>query len=532
MSYKLMSLRKFITIIAFFTLLITLSEGCYATDRKRIVLSDYKPLSEQINYANTIYVVKYSIDLGDKRITMPDNCVLQFRKKGKLRNGTIVGNRTIIEAKKKHVFDRIDIATNGTWNTQEGYPEWFGASSNPENDSKLAIQKAIDVSNTCVLSQIYYTSYNTPTGRGDDKRVCAIAISKKNLKGLPASKLFIDAKFSNTERTSVFWVGDDVVIDGVNIEYLNEDHSGWTGTQAGVYRVQGGNVTIQNTTLKGAMAAWINLQGCLGRDRFVIRNNYVHDCDCGLIIQGVQHQAGDVYSVKLLMENNIIEKEKERHSEFVSFWGKCQGNGKVYYTDIAIKNNKFSGGYRGGCISGHPWYNGLKGVVITDNEFYDCGACSFYNADGLVYERNYVTGSSFVERQVKGVMGSYPDLAFYNCSNSIIDDCSCFGLSIKGCKDLHIGKLRQTLCLQENDTYLTQKDYVTNFIGIKAVNSTVTIEELIVNPFADDSVISEKCKYYIHKVTNSIVSIDRAELHIPLHDSKKVMKIKTLIKKW
>lgn len=526
MSYILMSLRKFITIIAFFTLLITLSEGCYAADRRRIVLSDYKPLSEQINYANTIYVVKHSISLGDKRITMPDNCVLQFRRKGKLRNGTIVGNRTIIEAKKKQVFDRIDIATNGTWNTPEGYPEWFGASSDPENDSKLAIQKAIDVSNTCVLSQNYYTSYDTPTGRGDDMRVCAMEISKKNLIGLPSSTLLVDAKFSNTERTSVFWVGDDVVIDGVNIEYLNEDHSGWTGIQAGVYRVQGGNVTIQNTSLKGAMAAWINLQGYPGRDRFVIRNNYVHDCDCGLIIQGDQHQAGEVYSVKLLMENNIIEKEKERHSEFVSFWGKCQDEGKVYYTDITVKNNKFSGGYKGGCISGHPKNNGLKGVIMTDNEFNDCGACSFYNADGLIYKRNYVTGSTFVERQIKGIMGSYPDLAFYNCSNCLIDDCSCFGFSIKDCKDLHIGKLRQTLCLQENDPYFEKKDYITNFIGIKAENSKVTIDELIVNPFASDEVNTNKCNYYISKASGSEVIIDKMISTIPVHDPQNLLKVR------
>lgn len=528
MRCRLFPLHKFISILAFFTLILSLSERCHAADRRLIVLSDSKLLSEQINYANTIYVVKRSIDLGGMSVTMPENCILKFMRNGKLCNGTLIGNRTVIEAKKKQVFDRIDIATTGSWNTQEGYPEWFGASGGPENDSKLAIQKAIDVSNTCILSQNYYTSYNTPTGRGDDKRVFAMAISKKTLRGLPGSKLFVDAKFSNTERTTVFWVGDDVVIDGVNIEFINEDHSGWTGTQAGVYRVQGGNVTIQNTTLKGAMAAWINLQGYPGRDRFVIRNNYVHDCDCGLIIQGNQHQAGEVYSVKLLMENNIIEKEKERHSEFVSFWGKCQGDGQVYYTDITIKNNKFVGGYQGGCISGHPKNNGLKGVIITDNEFYDCGACSFYNVDSLIYERNYVTGSTFVERQIKGVMGSYPDLAFYNCSNCLIDDCSCFGLSIKDCKDFHIGKLKQTLCLQEFDPYYEKKDYITNFIGMKVENSKVAIDELIVNPFASDEVNTNKCKYYISKASGSKVVIDKMISTIPVHDSKNLLKVRNM----
>lgn len=531
MGVRLLTLRKLITIIAFFTLLIILSEECHAADRRRIVLSDYKPLSEQINYANTIYVVKHSIDLGGKRITMPDNCVLQFKRKGKLRNGTIVGSRTIIEAKKKQVFDGIDISTNGSWNTPVGYPEWFGASSDPENDSKLAIQKAIDVSNVCVLSQNYYTSFDTPTGRGDNLEIKAIAIKGKNLLGLTGNKIIIDAKNSNTERTSVFWVGENVTIDGVDIEYQNVDFSSWTGIQAGVYRIMGGNVTIQNTTLSGSMAAWINIFAKSEYKNYIFRNNYIHDCDCGLIIQGNQHRPGEVYDINLLMENNVIEKEKERHSEFVSFWGCCNNPGKVFYTNVTISGNKFSGGYYGGCITGHPEYNGLRHVIITDNEFYDCGACSFYNADGLIYERNYVIGSTFVERQVKGINGSYPDLVFNNCSNCTVDDVSCFGLSFKNCMDLKIGKIKQTLCLEENDSYLSQKDYVTNFMGINAENSSVMIEELTVNPFSDDSVSSDKCKYYIYRGSNSSVNIQQLYSNIHVVDSQRRLKVKKMIKR-
>lgn len=501
---------------------------CPATKQIPILLDI--PFVDQLRYESTEYIICHSIDLGGQRIKIPDNSILKFKKKGRLRNGVLIGNNTIISAQKKQIFENIEIEQNGTWNTIIGYPEWFGATNDKNVDSKMAIQKAIDVSSTCILSKNYYMSYNTQTGRGDDKRVCAIAIKGKKLIGKSGYKLYIDAKYSNTEKTSVFWIGDDVTIDGVNIEFLNEVYSGWTGIQAGVYRVQGGNVTIKNTTLRGAMAAWINLIGHPGRENFVIKNNFVHDCDCGLVIQGSQHQPEDVYSIKLLMENNVIEKEKQRHSEFVSFWGGCQGKGKVYYTDVIIRKNKFSGGYQGGCITGDPQYNGLKNVVIIDNEFNDCGACSFYNSDGLVYEHNYVTGSSFIERQVKGIMGSYPDLCLYNCSNSLINDCSCFGLTIMNCKDLHIGQIKQTLCLKENDPYLAQKDYVTNFIGINAVNSTVTIDELIVNPFADNNITSTQCKYYIHKGNNANITIDKMITNIPILDKQKRIKVRVFIR--
>ncbi len=514
-----------------FLLLLSLCVGCCAMNKKRIVLLDNRSIIEQLTQTDAVYIFKHAFDLRGQVVIIPEDCVLRFKKGGRLCNAVVVGNNTIIDAPRRIIFENVDIDLTGSWASPVGYPEWFGALNDPDVDSKIAIQKAIDVSNTCILSQDYYTSYDTQTGRGDDVKVCAIAVNNKAIRARKRSHVLVDAKHSNTERTSVFWVGDNVMIDGISIRYINVDFSGWTGTQAGVYRVQGKNVTIQNTSLYGAMSAWINLLGAPGRDCYVFRNNFIHDCDCGLIIQGIQHTPNELYSMKLIMENNVIEKEGMPYSEFVSFWGACQGEGKVYYTDITIKNNRFSGGIYGGCITGHPQYNGLKDVVITDNFFDDCGACSFYNADGLVYERNYVTSSSFVERQVKGVMGSYPDLRLINCCDCTIDKCSCFGLTVINSKQIHIGELRQTLGLKKDDPFLTQKDYVTNFIGINADNSSITIDKLVVNPFEDDHVVYNGSRYYVHRGENSDVIIDKLISNIPFQDSDKRLVIRELMVK-
>ena len=485
-----------------------------------VVLGHCQPIQEQLKEENRLYIVNEKIDLKGKTITIPKGSSLVFQKKGKLINGNIIGNSTTVLAPKRVILEHVTIDRKGTWRTNISYPEWFGATDKKSFDSKMAIQKAIDVADTCMLSQAYYTSYNTPTGRGDDPRSCAIAVNNKCVKGLPGNILYVDAKCSNTEKTSIFWVGNNVTIDGIKIEFLNEEHSGWTGVQSGVYRIQGGNVTIENTVLRGAMAAWINLEGKPGRKGFVFRGNYVHDCDCGLIIQGNQHNDGEIYDINLLMENNIIEKEKEPHSEFVSFWGSCKVEGIVYYTNITVRNNHFYGGIKGSCIAGHPTRTGLKGVVITENTFYDCGACSFYNADGLVYKKNYVTESTFVERQAKGIRGSYPDLAFYNCKNCNVDNNSCFGLRIENCKDMRIGKLKQTLGLKVDDPYFRQQPIcVTNFIGIRAKNSIVTIDELTINPFDDDDAGSDLCRYYVSIIEKSEVTVRNIISTIPIQKS-------------
>ena len=468
------------------------------------------------------YVVDHKIDLRGKTLTLPENGKLIFKGRGKICNGILVGMHTQIVAEKRLIMENVTIARKGTWNNGRSYPEWFGASNNPNVDSKMAIQKAIDVADTCVLSQDYYMAYDTPTGRGDAASVCAIEIANTTLYGEQGRHIYVNARQSNTERTSVFWVGDNVTIDGVNIEYYKTDYSGWTGIQAGVYRVQGGKVTVENTTLRGAMAAWINIQGKTGRQGFIIRNNFVHDCDCGVIIQGDEHGKDEIYSMQLVMENNTIEKEFVRQSEFISFWGSSKNGGKVYYKDVEIRNNVFRGGWQGGCIAGHPKYNGLLHVVISDNQFYDCGACSFYNADGLIYKRNYVTGSTFVERQVNKVMGSYPNLAFYNCKNCVVDDNSCFGLTVENCKSMKIGKLKQTLGMKVDDPYFQQQPaYVTNFIGIKAKNSTVTIEELTINPFDDDDANTELCRYYVNTIEGSDVKVKKTVSSIPIQISAK-----------
>lgn len=495
-----------------------------------VKLHKYRPLKNQLKKENTIYVINKKINLKGQTIIIPENSTLHFTGNGKMYNGTLIGNKTRIIADPYLVLENVEIGRKGSWNNEYGYPEWFGASNQPTNDSKLAIQKAIDVSDTCVLSQAYYTAYDTKTFRGDDVSFCAIDIENKAIKGLRGSKILIDSRFSNTERTTVFYVGSNVLFDGVNIEYYHEDHSGWTGTQSGVYRIHGSNVTIENTSLKGAMAAWINIIGAPGREGYIIRNNYIHDCDCGVILQGNQHADGEIYSIKLLIENNVIEKEKEPHSEFVSFWGSCKDGGRVYYTDVSIINNYFSGGYLGGCISGHPQRCGLKDVMIVGNIFNDCGACSFYNTKGLVYLHNFVAGSTFISRQSKGILGSYPDLAFYNCSDCYVDDSSCFGLIIRECEGMRIGKLKQTLNMSHSDSLLLKgNDYVTNFIGIAAYNTTLSIDELIINPFVDSSANSDICRYLIHRGYGSTINVGKIVSSIPIQVSKNRLNVDELV---
>ena len=77
----------------------------YAYSRK--VLSNGTGLSfaNMVKEANTIYEIRDAFDLNGKTVTIPDNCVLRFEG-GTLKNGTIVGNNTVLEGPATSILNK------------------------------------------------------------------------------------------------------------------------------------------------------------------------------------------------------------------------------------------------------------------------------------------------------------------------------------------------------------------------------------------------------------------------------------------
>lgn len=65
--------------------------------RKNIVAGVNVLTQSMIQWPNTIYIIQYDYDLQGAEITIPEGCVLDFQG-GSLSNGSIVGNKTIVES--------------------------------------------------------------------------------------------------------------------------------------------------------------------------------------------------------------------------------------------------------------------------------------------------------------------------------------------------------------------------------------------------------------------------------------------------
>lgn len=91
---------------------------------------------------NTIYEIRYDFDLEGETIEMKEGCTLKFEG-GKLYNGIVVGQNTIIESKPTMIF-HTNIILNGTWNIDVAHIEWFGAVGDGIVDDSIYFQNALN----------------------------------------------------------------------------------------------------------------------------------------------------------------------------------------------------------------------------------------------------------------------------------------------------------------------------------------------------------------------------------------------------
>ena len=105
-----------------------------------------------VDNSNTIFEIRDEFNLNGDSVTIPANCTLKFNG-GKIKNGTIVGNDTVIDASRTTIFDS-NVIFSGTF-VGEAYPEWVGDNINKCVNAfrcvRLAPNKTYQVTETIVM---------------------------------------------------------------------------------------------------------------------------------------------------------------------------------------------------------------------------------------------------------------------------------------------------------------------------------------------------------------------------------------------
>lgn len=149
----------------------------YRILRKNIQSNKNILTQSMINMPNNVYKIRYDFDLNGATINLPANSILQFVG-GSIKNGTLNGNNTVIEADSNAViFDSVVI--EGTWNVEHIYDSWFAFNTPPSYISNQIITNILALSNDNVYNTIHFDAdrtyyfelpYKGKTNLGDDVR--------------------------------------------------------------------------------------------------------------------------------------------------------------------------------------------------------------------------------------------------------------------------------------------------------------------------------------------------------------------------
>lgn len=137
-------------------LIITIHSFCcfFASAQKKILTQ------EIINKSKNSFVCNENYTLNGQSITLPSNYRLVF-KKGSIDNGTIIGNKSIIEARSGQVLFGTNIAIKGVWNIPNIYDSWFKFNSNKDFVSNRTISNILALANDNINNHIYFSAERT-----------------------------------------------------------------------------------------------------------------------------------------------------------------------------------------------------------------------------------------------------------------------------------------------------------------------------------------------------------------------------------
>ena len=234
--------------------------------------------ASQVTKPNTIYEIRDVFDLDAKAVTIPAGCVLKFEG-GSLRNGELIGQRTVIDASLVEIFDTIFLS--GTYVNAEWNVEWFGASDSVLNNDLIinyAIDQLYNIGGGTLVFNNDLTISSTIYLRNGVSIVGCRTSRPQNTTAFQAGGTYIKCAFSNKQSWIVsprvdnaatynsFDIASatDVKLTGIRIENLyfrhvnadgseiaTKDLASTTGIFGGIRLCRFDGATLKNVTVWG-----------------------------------------------------------------------------------------------------------------------------------------------------------------------------------------------------------------------------------------------------------------------------------------
>jgi hypothetical protein len=188
---------------------------------------------------HTIYVRK-GIDLKGEEWKLEEGAMLIF-KGGMVKNGKIIGNKSVIKASPNLIFE--DIVFEGTWNNKEVYAAWFPIAQGREHDNAPHFKNMMTLCHGEIMTHLYVPKgvYYVSTISGASN----INIPSKTYWHNEATIVEIPNDFTKSSLVLIHGSNDVTIDGGVFIGDVTS-HKGTEGEWCHGIKCAG----AQNTTLK------------------------------------------------------------------------------------------------------------------------------------------------------------------------------------------------------------------------------------------------------------------------------------------
>ena len=201
-----------------------------------IVLCDEISFAEQLKQSNTIYEIRYSFNLENKKITIPEGSVLLMMG-GSISNGILEGTRTNIV----YVDGLFNCQLSGSFTNENIHMEWFGIKSGEEcsdNNDRLLRSYVVPsmerIGNTLYMNPETVMYFNTPivfngTYNLDIRgklRYNGALISTAVSIGTPQSRIYEKKYYINSvvSTNSKLFFNDGEIVENIGVCLWNLKH--------------------------------------------------------------------------------------------------------------------------------------------------------------------------------------------------------------------------------------------------------------------------------------------------------------------
>lgn len=245
-----------------------------------------------INKPNTIYEIRYDFDLNGAEITVPENCILQF-KGGSLSNGVIKGNNTgIVNPSNSQIFKNVYFHTSDITSTYNGaglfickeiYAKWFGIVPNDGINNQEKFEQLSSLLCCCENINLFFEKGIYKFGKQDD-------VNQRNFNNCPSSLILYIGhcllKFIGDNIKSVKIYGN-----GASFEDVCKHKVGWFNADGTPdYDGQGGAIYEEKKfAFSGSGIVFGNLAN--------IENTYIENLTIDLHYQDYEYGGGIIPAI-------------------------------------------------------------------------------------------------------------------------------------------------------------------------------------------------------------------------------------------